>query len=252
MRKTDAAPRIEPRAYPADRAIAIYGIVPARYAGRKFIVDGKRTIVVRWDSVALVTNYVDPSEFSADQIERRRADRKWLRERARHHERVLERLRVPEILPVPFLTTFEDLAALESAVRKRRSRWRASLARIAGKVEYGVHVFSGPHALPEPEPYLLRVSARARTQRRGQARDEPTTEIDRHVARIWEACSGAAVEVRRFETPGARGFALGAAVLAEERDDATLRMMLSALERSGRALGVAIYLEGPRIPYTFG
>jgi len=107
VRKTGTASRLEPRVHPTDRAIAVYGVVPAEFAGRRYVVDGRRTVVVRSGRVALVASYVDPVEFSPQEIERRRVDGKWMRERARHHERVLERLRARgSVLPTPLLTTY--------------------------------------------------------------------------------------------------------------------------------------------------
>jgi hypothetical protein len=255
VRKSDAAPQIEPRAHPVGRAIAVYGVVPADAAGRKFVVDGKRTVVVRWGNVGLVTGYVDPVEFSPGEIERRRTDRKWLRERARHHERVLERLG-PEVsvLPAALLTAYEGPASLEEAVRKRGARWRTALRRVAGKSEYALHVFAGPHAPGEPEPYVLRVSARARREKRGAVREEAQEQspVEAHVARLWDACVAAADDARRFDAPGLRGFALGAALLVDDAAAAELQLGLSNLTSEGRELGLTVYLEGPRLPYTFG
>jgi hypothetical protein len=257
MRKSGAAPRVGPGAHPADRAIAVYGVVPATFAGRRYVVDGRRTIIVPSGRVGLVANYVDPAEFAPDAIERQRVDRKWLRERAAHHERVLERLHARgSVLPTPLLTTYGDIGALESAVRKSATRWSRALARVTGKVEYGLHVFTGPHALPPVEPYVLRVSQRAQSERRS-SRAQPlatpeTTPLAEHLQRLWESCSAAAESVRRFQAPDVRGFAFGAALLLDERAAATLRMALTALEPAGHLLGVTVYLEGPRLPFTFG
>jgi hypothetical protein len=256
MRKSGAAPRVGPRAHPADRAIAVYGVVPATFAGRRYVVDGRRTIIVPSGRVGLVANYVDPAEFAPEAVERRRVDRTWLRERAAHHERVLERLHARgSVLPTPLLTTYEDIGALESAVRKSATRWSRALARVTGKVEYGLHVFTGPHALPPLEPYVLRVSQRAQSERRSsraQAAPSPeATPLAEHLQRLWESCGAAAESVRRFHAPDVRGFAFGAALLLDERADAALRMAFTALEPAGHLLGVTVYLEGPRLPFTF-
>ena len=247
---------IDLRTHPLDRAIAVYGVVPAEFAGRRFTVDGHRTIVVRSGSLALVASYVDPGEFSTEEIERRRTDRKWMQERARHHERVLDRLGARgSIVPTPLLTAYEDLGALESAVRRSRARWNRALARLTGKVEYCLHVFEGPHALPGTEPYVLRVSLRARRER--TPRREPKSEANlaplaMHRQELWDACVAASFETRRFDAPGVRGFAFGGALLIDESADDALRLALTTLEPAGHALGVTVYLEGPRLPFSFG
>lgn len=255
MRKAGAASRVSPRAHPVDRAIAVYGVVPATFAGRRYVVDGRRTIIVPSGRVGLVANHVDPAEFAPEEVERRRVDRKWMRERAYHHERVLERLHARGfVLPTPLFTTYEDIGALESAVRKSAARWDRALTRITGKVEYGLHVFTGPHALPGSEPYVLRVSQRAQRQRKSSRASAPAeqTPLSEHLQRLFEACAAAAESVRRFQAAELRGFAFGVAMLLDDRAEATLRMALSALEPAGHALGVSIYLEGPRLPFTFG
>jgi hypothetical protein len=58
--------------------------------------------------------------------------------------------------------------------------------------------------------------------------------------------------VRRFDAPGLRGFAFGAALLVDEQGDDALRFALAALEPAGHTLGVSVYVEGPRLPFTFG
>ena len=57
---------------------------------------------------------------------------------------------------------------------------------------------------------------------------------------------------RRFDAPGVRGFAFGIALLVDERGDEALRAALAALEPAGHAIGVSVYLEGPRLPFSFG
>ncbi len=238
-----------------DRAIAVYGVVPATFAGRRYVVDGRRTIIVPSGSVGLVANYVDPAEFAPEEIERRRVDGKWMRERASHHERVLDRLHARGfVLPTPLFTTYEDVGALESAVRKSASRWNRALTRVSGKAELGLHVFTGPHALPGSDPYVLRVSQRAQRQRKSARPAAPAeqTPLSEHLQRVWDACTSAAESVRRFEAAELRGFAFGVALLLDDRSEASLRMALSALEPAGHALGVSVYLEGPRLPFTFG
>lgn len=257
MSKSQAAPTVEPRAHPVGRAIAVYGIVPGALAGRRFTVDGRRALIVRSGRLGLVTSYVDPVEFGPPEIERRRSDRKWLCAQARHHERVLDRLNaLGSVLPTPFLTTYEDVGALENAVRMRGARWYRALARLGGKREYGLHVFAGPHAAPDAEPYLLRVSQRAVHERPGPRRSarpritRPPREA--HLSELWDACVATAVAARPFDAPGVRGFAFGAALLVDDRGDEALRATLAALGPAGHELGVSAYLEGPRLPFTFG
>jgi hypothetical protein len=251
LARGQAAPLLERRALPADRAVALYGLVPASLTGRRLTVDGRRSVVVRLGRLGLITASVDPREFAAPEIERRRADRKWMREQARHQERVLERLR-PEaaVCPAPFLTTFDGLEAFDAAAKENYARWSRALTRLTGKVEYGVHAFVGPHALPDVDPYVLRVAQRSRARVTARER-EASTPLDAHVRDLWDAVRAAAVATRRFEVRGLRGFVFGATLLADERGDLMLRAALSVLAPAGHALGASVYLEGPKAPFSF-
>jgi hypothetical protein len=215
-------------------------------------VDGRRAVVLRLGRLGLVTSAVDPREFAPAAIVRRRADRKWLREQARHHERVLERLRAEgNLCPAPFLTTYDGLEAFDEAARANYARWSRLLSRLSGKVEYGVHAFVGPHPLPDVEPYVLRVTRRASRTRVAARIRAAATPLDAHARDLWEAVRAAAVATRRFDARGLRGFVFGATVLVDERGDLMLRAALSTLAPAGHALGVSVYLEGPRPPFSF-
>ncbi|MBV9103197.1 MAG: GvpL/GvpF family gas vesicle protein [Candidatus Eremiobacteraeota bacterium] len=251
MGRAQAAPLLERRALPADRAVALYGVVPAALAGRRLVVDGHRAMVLRLGRLGLITAAVDPSEFSSHGIEQRRTDRKWLRQQARHHERVLERMRADgNLWPAPFLTIYEGLDAFDAAAQGNYTRWSRALSRLSGKVEYGVHAFIGPHALPSADPYLLRVGRRARGRVTARIRSAATP-LDAHARDLWEAMRNAAAAMRRFDGRGVRGFVLGATLLVDESGELMLRAALSALAPAGHALGVSVYLEGPLPPFSF-
>lgn len=222
-------------------------------AGRRLVVDGRRAVVLRLGRLGLITSAVDAREFSPEGLAQRRADRKWLRAQARHHEHVLERLRAAgDVCPAPFLTVFESVDAFDAASQEHYRRWSRALSRVSGKNEYGVHAFAGPHALPDAEPYVLRVAQRA-TQGRVSARIRAgATPLEAHLRDLWEALRSSATTTRRFDLRGLRGFLLGATLLADERGETLLRASLSALAPAGHELGVSVYLEGPRPPFSFG
>lgn len=248
MARTQVAPRLEPRALPVDRAIALHAVVPASLAGRRIGVDGRKAIVMRLGRLGLVTSSVDHEEFSPDAIGR--ADEKWLRQQARHQERVLERLRSEEgVWPAPFLTTYDGLEALDAAAREHYIRWSRALTRVTGKVEFGVHAFVGPHALPDAEPYVLRVARRAaQGTPRLRAAVSP---LDIHTRALWDALRAIGSSARRFAAPGLRGFVLGATLLVDEGCNEAIDGVLATLAPEGHALGLSVYVDGPRPPFSF-
>jgi gas vesicle protein GvpL/GvpF len=236
------------RALPVDRAIALHGVVPGALAGRKMGVDGARVLVLKLGRLGLVTSSVDPGEFSAGAIER--ADDKWLRGQARHQERVLERLHAEgTVWPAPFLTSFEDLEALDGAARANYIRWNRALTRVSGKVEYTVHAFVGPHALPALEPYVLRVARR--TSRSAPRLRQPVSPLDAHARALYEGLRASAAGARRFSAPGLRGFVMGVALLIDEGAADAVQGVLATFAPEGHALGLSVYVEGPRPPFSF-
>jgi len=215
-------------------------------------VDGRRAVVLRLGRLGLVTSAVDPREFSIEALEERRPDRKWLREQARHQERVLDRLRAAgQVCPAPFLTVYDGLDAFDSATRANYRRWSRTLSRLSGKFEYGVHAFVGPHALPHAEPYVLRVAQRALWTRVPSRIRAAATPLDAHARDLWEALRRSSSATRRFDLPGFRGFVLGATLLVEENGEAAVRESLAELAPAGHELGVSVYVEGPRPPFSF-
>ena len=250
MPKAQTQPRVESRAHPADRAITLYGVGPRSLAERRVVVEGQRVVAIRFGRLALVVGYVDPGACIPSELERRRGDRMWLLREARRHERVLERVCGQEsVVPVPLLTVYPGLDALEATARERYSRWSRSLARLAGKSELGISVFGGPHAVPEIEPPLAR--APVRNSRAGpRSRPDPTP-LQQHVRALWDACAGSSSAIRRIDGDSVRGYVLGIAVLVDDAESTELRKNLDQLAPAGQSLGLSTYLEGPRLPFSF-
>jgi hypothetical protein len=248
--KAEAQLRVESRAHPADRALALYGVGGCSLAERRVVVEGQRVVAIRFGRLALVVGYVDPGACAPSELERCRGDRLWLRREARRHERVLERVCGQEaVVPIPLLTVYPGLDALEAIARERYARWSRSLARLAGKSELGIYVFGGPHAVPEIEPPLAREGGRnSRTGPR--ARPDPTP-LETHVRALWDACARSSNAIRRIDGDGVRGYVLGIAVLVGEAESSDLRKELEQLAPAGQSLGLSTYFEGPRLPFSF-
>jgi hypothetical protein len=251
MSKSAAMRRVESRVYPADRAMALFGIGEAGLGGRRMVVDGRRLQALRFGRLALLVAYVDPLEFAPDEIERRRCVESWLWNEARIHERAVERAALHgAVVPVRLLTVFPDYVALERSAAEQASRWARTLGRIGAQRECVLHVFAGPHSPPGREPYLVRVTGRsARTGRVPALRGEPP--VCEHVAALRRACARAAASTRRIARSTERGAILSAAFLTGDAGLETMRQIVERSAEAGAALGVTAYLEGPRVPFTF-
>ncbi len=239
------------RVYPAGRAVLLYAFAAPELAGRRFTVEGRRVQTIRYGSLALLVGFADREAYANEQVERRRGDAGWLRTEARIHEQAVERAAAhAAVVPARLLSVYGSPEALEQAVRQTYVRWSRQLARYSGKHEYVLHAFSGPHPAPGVESYLLRVSARAaRTSRVPVPKAPPP--IAAAVQGLWKACAAGASAVRALQRPTGRGALGSVAYLIDAGGEEALRGAVAEAMPAAAALGIAYYLEGPRLPFTF-
>lgn len=249
MSKPSALRRCESRVYPADRALLLFGVADAGLAGRRLYVDGRRVHGLRFGRLTLIVAYVDPLEYTPDEIVRRRLQQSWLWSEARLHEHAVERAATHgTVAPTRLLTVFPNSAALEHSVPQHVARWSRALGRIGNRRECVLHVFVGPHAPPGREPYLVRVTERVTRRRRAPSKSG--TPVCAHVSALREACAQAALATRVIACEQ-RGELLTAAFLTAQAGPETMRRALEHQAEAGAALGVTAYLEGPRAAFTF-
>lgn len=229
----------------------LYAFAPPELAGRRFSVEGRRVHAIRYGRLALLVGFADREAFAGDQVERRRGDADWLRTEARIHEHAVERAAAhAAVVPARLLSVYASPEALEQAVRSAYVRWSRLLARLAGKREFVLHAFAGPHAAPGLESYLLRVSARAARSSRVPVPKAPPP-VAGAVQALWKACAATAGAVRALQRPTGRGALGSVAYLVDEGGEEALRAAIAEAVPGGAALGISYYLEGPRLPFTF-
>jgi hypothetical protein len=239
------------RVFPAGRAVLLYAFAAPELAGRRFSVEGRKLHAVRYGRLALLVGFADRQTYAGDQLEQLRGDAEWLRTEARIHERAAERASAhAAVVPARLLSVYGSSDALEQAVRSAYVRWSRSLARLAGKREYVVHAFRGPHAAPDLDSYLLRVSARAARSNRLLVPKAPPPIADA-VQAVWKACAASAGAVRPLQRSTTRGALGSVAYLLDEGGEEALRATVAAGAAAAAPLGVTYYLEGPRLPFTF-
>jgi len=249
--RLQTAPRVEPRVYPAGRAVVLHGVAAPELAGRRLVVEGRRIQAVRFGRLALLISFVAQDEYAGEELERRRCDAVWLRNEARIHERAVERAGVhAAIVPARLLTVFAHPAALEETATEFSARMCRSLTKLGGKKEFALHAFCGPHAAPGVDSYLLRVTAHAARAAR-LALPKVNEEIGRELGEIWRACGLLATSVRRVEGAPSRGLLGSIALLVPDADAETLKLHVSNASIGAAAFGVTYYLEGPRAPFSF-
>jgi hypothetical protein len=251
MAKAQTAPTVQPRVYPAGRAVVLHGFGASALAGRRFTVEGRRVCALRYGRLALLIAFVAQDEYAADEVERRRSDEGWLRIEARVHERAIERASLHGLLvPARFLSVFSHPAALEEAAGEHYPRWCRTLTRLGTKREFVIHAFAGPHVAPGGEPYVLRVVANASRSPRVLA-PKMGVEIVTQLQNVWRTCGALATGSRRIIGPPLRGAVGSVAYLVPEQQAGALRAALAAASEAGTAAGLTYYLEGPRAPFIF-
>ncbi len=227
-------------------AVQLFGVVPAALAGRRFVAGGPPATAVSFGNLALVIRDVDSAQWNPQALEARRSDHDWLAHEAAIHQRVLERaMHAGPVVPARFWTIFEGRDALDDAVQSNSERWRKALARLAGKQEYCLHVYAGPHLASHHEPYVTRVIPCA-----VQAQSFEGAHAE-HLGALWKACSALASASRRIEPLPNGHYVFGATYLLRRSGLREFRAALMRFAVAAREIGLTYYLDGPHPPFTF-
>lgn len=229
------------RARRAERQLAVqlFGVVPGELAGRRFIVDGRAAAAVAYGNLALVIRDVDPSEWNPE-------DHNWIAREAAVHQRVLERaMHAGPVVPAGLCTVFRGRDELDALVRNNAERWRKALSRLAGKQEWCLHVYSGPHVASHFAPYVMRVAPAAAQESAMEGHSAA------HLNALWKACGALASASRRIEPLPNPHYLFGATFLMRRARLRDFRATLLRFAGSARELGLTYYLDGPHPPFTF-
>jgi len=221
------------------KAVQLFGVVSADLAGRRFIVDGKAAAAVAYGNLALVIRDIDPAEWNPE-------DHNWIARQAAVHQRVLERaMHAGPVVPAALCTVFRGREELDALVRSNADRWRKALARLAGKQEWCLHVYCGPHVASHHEPYVMRVAPAAAQTAAWEGRS------GEHLGALWKACSSLASASRRVEPLPNPHYLFGATFLLRRLRIREFRAALLRFAGTARELGLTYYLDGPHPPFTF-
>ena len=234
------------------RPLQFFGVGDAALAGRRFVIDGSRATAVPYQRVALLVRYVDEEAWSIDAIARYRADPQWLVGQAHVHETVLDRAMARgAVVPAPFLTFFENTAELNDRARHSYDRWRRSLTRISGKDEWAIHAYLGPHAVPRPRPYVLRMAPPRTRATTPSIAAHATVSAAESLGKMWRACSALASASRPLDPATIPQQLFSAAFLLQRARVEPFREALERFTASAQDAGLTLYLEGPRPAYSF-
>jgi hypothetical protein len=232
-----------------DRAYHLIGVADEEFAGRRLRVEGERITFSRFEKIALLLRTVEADIWTPQTLELKKNDSSWLVREARLHEAIVSRAMIQgTVVPVQPFTVYADSTSLDMATRAHYTRFRRSLTRIAGKAEWAVHVYRGPHRLPELTPYLLRTMM---ARPREDANRKTVRPHSDHIMQVWKACSAVSTAARRIEAlADSHQLFCGAFLVTQTRRD-EFRETLEKLHPQAKELGLTYYLEGPRPAFNF-
>lgn len=138
-------------------------------------IDGGSPLsLIAENGIAALASPVSLAEFGAEALRRNLDDVRWLEEKARLHESIVEAaLAKGPVLPMKFGTIFLDVERIREVIRGSAQRMREALEFLSDKEEWGVKAFANREALRASvlrnDPVLLALSREASTKPPGQA-----------------------------------------------------------------------------------
>ena len=232
-----------------DRALHLVAVADEALAGRRMRVEGERITITRFEKIALLLRTVDAESWGPQALDLRKSDAGWLEREARLHEAIVSRAMIQgNVVPVRPFTVFSDSPALDAGARSLYTRFRRSLTRIAGKAEWALHVYRGPHQIPLTRPYLLRTTLARPIEETPRKVSRPLGE---HVVQVWKNCSSLATAARRIDALIDPQQVFCATFLVPQTRSDALHEALERLHPQAKALGLTYYLEGPRPAFNF-
>jgi Gas vesicle synthesis protein GvpL/GvpF len=95
--------------------------------------------------LTVLASNVDLAEFGEAALRRNLENLAWLEEVARAHHNVVDAaVRLFPVLPARFATVYSSDACMVAALANRGDQLRAALARVGGRVEWGVKAYAVP------------------------------------------------------------------------------------------------------------
>jgi hypothetical protein len=234
-------------------------------------IDGSHALtVIGGEQIGAVASAVSLEEFGEVPLRERLDDLGWLEQAARAHEQVLDRVREQAtVVPMRLCTVYRSEESVREMLVREAPVLEATLARLAGKTEWGVKIFVHPGELAaeleaqdaaEPEDPLHEArpgEAYLLNRRRETLRKESIgRELEERCAKVHEELAAAASEaalnrLQPAELTGHPGeMALNGVYLVE---DAAVQDFAEIVEdlQERHAPGLDIELTGPWPPYNF-
>jgi Gas vesicle synthesis protein GvpL/GvpF len=247
---------------PTGRASYAYAVArsfdPGRLAGVRG-VDGAEVRLVPYRDLVAVVSPVPLTEFDEAALRTKLERLPWLEATARAHHTVVDAVAAISVtLPLPLATVYREDRRVAEVLRQGHRRFRAALARLAGRVELGVKVYTDPRAMaPAPSATASSPGRDYLRRRRAEhrARDHAWQRAAAIAERVDATLAGLAVDSRRRppqrpQLSGAPGEnVLNAAYLIDVGRTEEFTVLARRLD--AEAPDTRVELTGPWAPYSF-
>lgn len=237
------------------------GPLPAGLTG----VAGAPVTLLRHGDLVAVAGAVPERDFSEQALRAHLEDLDWLAATARAHDAVLAALtRVTSPLPLRLATVFRGADGVRAMLAAREDDLRRKLARLDGRVEWGVKVFTqadgADGAAAGAAPAASRAASgrdylrRRRAERAG--REHAWERAEEFAGRLRHGLARYAADVRVHRPQDARlsgapgRNVLNAAYLVDR--DRTEEFTAAVRRAGDEARGLRVELTGPWAAYSFG
>jgi hypothetical protein len=220
-----------------------------------------------------IVSQVPLRDFGPERLEKNLDDMRWLETKARVHQDILDRVAAGQtLIPMRFCTLYHSEAHIQAMLEQHRAAFVQTLARLAGKREWGIKVYCDSQTLArevgQVSDRLKTLEAEIAAKSSGAAYfmrkklEETTAEevehfCDEAAQHSHERLAGHAAEaivnpLRAKELTGRpEPMILNGAYLVAEEQLAAFRAEVAALQDEYGSLGLAYELSGPWPSYNF-
>lgn len=245
---------------------AVTGRVSAASLTQLTGVGGGPVRAIAVGDLTAVVEDVGLAEFGEQALRRNLEDLDWLEATARAHHRVIDALaRAGPLVPTQLATVYSNDDGVVAMLAERDADFRAGLARIRGRTEWGVKAYAARRSEPQDAPPGTEAPPRRGTgagaaylqRRRGQltaqkdARRQMLVDAETIHAELSEHAVGA--RLHPPQSPQLTGnkalMILNAAYLVDDERGEDFATAVGAL--AGRYPSVELELTGPWPPYSF-
>lgn len=124
------------------KLIYLYCVTKIKPRQTNFKDMGIKIYPIYYQGVYAVVSKVSPDEFSKDNLKKNLGDMKWVEEKVRQHEGIIESImQQTTVVPFKFGTVFLKKENIEKLLKERGTEFKKMMANLDGKEEWGLKIY---------------------------------------------------------------------------------------------------------------